>query len=51
VTSAADYIEMWGEFRLEIEAGPSGRVTLFVGDYPPLDDAPPEGVELEFVAG
>ena len=51
VTSAADYIEMWGEFRLEIEEGPSGRVTLFVGDYPPLDDAPPEGVELEFVAG
>ena len=51
VTTAADYIEMWGEFRLEIEEGPSGRVTLFVGDYPPLDDAPPEGVELEFVAG
>ena len=50
VTSAADYIEMWGEFRLEIEEGPAGLITLFVGDYPPVDGAPPEGVELEFMA-
>ena len=51
VTSAADHLEMWGEFRLEIERGPSGLMTLFVGDYPPVDEAPPEGVELEFMAG
>lgn len=50
VTSAADYIEMWGEFRLEIPEGPLGRVELFVGDYPPVDNAPPEGVVLEFTA-
>ena len=51
VTSAADYIEMWGEFRLEITGGPTGLITLFVGAYPPIEDALREGVELELVVG
>lgn len=32
-TSAADYIETWGEFRLAVEDGPTGEAVLNVGDY------------------
>ena len=32
-TSSADYIQTWGEFRLVIEEGPAGPVTLSAGDY------------------
>ena len=32
-TSAADYIETWGEFRLAVEEGPTGEAVLNVGDY------------------
>lgn len=32
-TTSADYIQTWGEFRLLIEEGPSGPVTLSAGDY------------------
>ena len=32
-TSAADYIETWGEFRLAVEDGPAGEAVLNVGDY------------------
>ena len=32
-TSSADYIQTWGEFRLLIEEGPAGPVTLSAGDY------------------
>lgn len=32
-TSSADYIQTWGEFRLLIEDGPAGLVTLSAGDY------------------
>lgn len=32
-TSAAGYIETWGEFRLAVEDGPTGEAVLNVGDY------------------
>lgn len=37
ITSAADYIEMWGEFRLRIDEGPDGPAVLMVGDFEPRD--------------
>ncbi|NOT34358.1 MAG: hypothetical protein HOP12_09335 [Candidatus Eisenbacteria bacterium] len=31
-TTAADYVEMWGEFRLMLPGGPSGEIELRVGE-------------------
>ena len=36
---------------MPIVDGPTGRLTLVVGDYPPVDAPPPPGVELDSVIG
>lgn len=41
-TTAADYIDTWGEFRMEVEI-PPGVVSMFVGDQSP-EDGSLEGV-------
>jgi hypothetical protein len=50
VTTAADYLQMWGEFRLEISAGPGGDITIFVGEDSPIDGEP-IGVEFMVSSG
>lgn len=37
VTSAADYLITWGEFRFEVAEGPDGMVDVFVGEDSPSD--------------
>jgi hypothetical protein len=37
VTSAADYLITWGEFRFEVSEGPTGNVDIFVGEDSPED--------------
>ena len=49
-TTAAEYVQMWGEYRLEIVDGPGGDVTIFVGEDSPLDGTP-QGVEFVVSAG
>ena len=44
-TTASDWLEAWGEFELTIDSGPSGEVTLFVGEFSARDGSP-MGVEL-----
>lgn len=46
ITTAADYIETWGEFGFLLEEGPEPPVTLFVGEDSPRDGSE-QGVELE----
>ncbi len=48
-TTAADYLETWGEFELSIVEGPQGRIELFVGEDSPQDGAE-SGVTLDLVA-
>lgn len=36
-TTATDYLETWGVFEMEFEAGPLGQVELFVGEDSPVD--------------
>lgn len=40
ITSAADYLVTWGEYRFELVDGPSGKVEFFVGE-----DSPENGQE------
>lgn len=49
-TTAADYLQMWGEYRLEIADGPGGDVTIFVGEDS-AKDGTPVGVEFVVSAG
>ena len=37
VTSAADYLVTWGEYRFEVPGGPTGNVEVFVGEDSPED--------------
>lgn len=46
-TTAADYIETWGEFRTEVTL-PPGAVSLFVGESSP-EDGSLEGVTVELL--
>lgn len=48
-TSSADYIQTWGEFRLLIEDGPAGPVTLSAGDYD-AESGDFHGVQLPLTA-
>lgn len=48
-TTAADYLETWGEFELSILEGPQGRIELFVGEDSPQDGVE-SGVTLDLVA-
>ena len=50
VTTAADYLTTWGEFRLELTEGPGGDVTIFVGEDSPVDGTP-IGVEFMVSSG
>ena len=43
LTTAADWVETWGEFQLVIESGPDSPEELFVGSDSPRDGSP-EGV-------
>ena len=45
-TSAADYIDTWGEFLLQVEDGPIGEAVLNVGEYDAADGVW-DGVEVE----
>lgn len=45
VTTAADWLETWGEFRMRFTDGPTDSVQLFVGDYSAKDGSE-EGVKL-----
>ena len=49
-TTAADYLELWGEFSITIDDGPGGDVTIFVGEDSP-EDGTPIGVDFMFSAG
>ncbi len=50
VTSAADYLTTWGEYRFEVMSGPSGNVELFVGEDSP-EDGTERGVRFTLVVG
>lgn len=50
VTTAADYLETWGEFAIEIPDGPGGEIAIFVGEDAPGDGSP-TGVTIELSAG
>lgn len=50
VTTAADWLETWGEFRIEIGGGPGGDISLFIGEES-AQDGSPIGVELDLNAG
>ena len=49
-TSAADWLDTWGEFVFEVPAGPGGELRLFVGEDSAADGTP-HGVTLELSAG
>ncbi len=49
-TTAADSVQLWGEFSLVIEDGPGGDITIFVGEESPVDGSE-SGVEVEVSAG
>lgn len=36
-TTASDWTETWGAFRMSFESGPAGAIELHVGDYSPRD--------------
>lgn len=44
-TTAADYLETWGEFRLEVDL-PPGAVSVFLGEQSP-EDGSLEGITLD----
>jgi hypothetical protein len=46
VTTAADWVDTWGQFSLTIDAGPRGAADLFVGDFSPADGSE-QGVHLQ----
>ncbi len=49
-TTAADWVDTWGEFRFRITSGPTGSLTqLFVGEQDPRTGAD-LGVTTQFVA-
>ncbi|HYM82363.1 MAG TPA: Gmad2 immunoglobulin-like domain-containing protein [Candidatus Limnocylindria bacterium] len=51
VTTAADYVSAWGEYRLRFTDGPRGPVQLFVGEHSAKDGSA-EGVTADlFVEG
>jgi hypothetical protein len=50
VTSAADYLVTWGEYRFELSDGPNGRVEVFVGEDSP-EDGQERGVHFNLVLG
>ena len=50
VTSAADYLVTWGEFRFELPEGPNGNVEVFVGEDSP-QDGQERGVRFNLVVG
>ncbi len=50
VTTAADYLETWGEFSFQIASGPGGRVEMFVGEDSARDGTE-QGVEISLVMG
>jgi hypothetical protein len=50
VTTAADWLETWGEFRIDVPSGPGGDITLFVGEES-AKDGTLDGVDLELNAG
>lgn len=47
-TTAADYLETWGEYAAEVTL-PSGEVSVFVGG-PVTDDGEPDGVTVDLTA-
>lgn len=49
-TTAADHVDLWGEFSLVIEEGPGGDVTIFVGEESP-EDGSLTGIEFQVSAG
>lgn len=50
VTSAADYLVTWGEYRFDIPNGPNGRVEIFVGEDS-AQDGEERGVSFTPVMG
>lgn len=50
VTSAADHLVTWGEYRFEVADGPNGSIDVFVGEDSPEDGAE-RGVDFTLVAG
>jgi hypothetical protein len=50
VTSAADYLVTWGEYRFELTEGPKGRVEFFVGEDS-AEDGQERGVRFNLVMG
>lgn len=50
VTTAADYLMTWGEYRFDVESGPNGNVEMFVGDDSP-QDGQEEGARVSLVMG
>ena len=49
-TTAADYLELWGEFAVTLDDGPGGDVVIFVGEDS-AEDGTPVGVEFMVSAG
>jgi hypothetical protein len=50
VTSSADYLVTWGEYRFEVSSGPSGSVEVFVGEDSP-EDGTERGAHFSLVVG
>jgi hypothetical protein len=50
VTSAADHLITWGEYRFDVPDGPNGRVDIFVGEDSP-EDGTERGAFVTLVAG
>ena len=50
VTSAADYLVTWGEYRFDIPSGPNGKVEVFVGEES-AQDGEERGVSFTPVMG
>jgi hypothetical protein len=50
VTSSADYLITWGEYRFDVSGGPSGEVDIFVGEDSP-EDGTERGARFTLVVG
>lgn len=50
LTTAADYLVTWGEFRFQLTGGPKGNIELFVGEDSPRDGEE-RGVRFNLVMG
>ncbi len=50
VTSSADYLTTWGEYRFDVPSGPSGNVDVFIGEDSP-EDGTERGAQFTLVAG